>query len=407
MTVKNLAGLSSLFPSTQPVQHPAGGTASLDVALLAKGELAALSRFLEAMDGAPAGTEYPYAGPYTFEQSVTASNGNIALNGQGNITNFQMLKDGKPSVTEPNVLIANDVTLSSANDLDLRKLAVQMPTSKTIDLVLKGTIHDLAKQRQMSLNADLGYDLAKLRELVYPLMSKANQEQIKDITVSGQFTKKFTVEGSYPAGPPFNEAIKTLKLQGGLEVATLAGKGLDIKNLNVPVFLRDGIMLIANSDKPGDYPGPSPMNNGQLSISGSKVDLTDPHPRLTMIPGTVMLRNIALTPALADTLGSSLGNFLFVKNDQTSGLLTVAVNKCDRLPLDDTMQKNVPGNDGYLNLNASIEQLTISGGGLGNVLGKLNGALPVPHGRQSRLAREPQRVSQELQRHHSAWSRHP
>ncbi len=233
---------------------------------------------------------------------------------------------------------------------------------------------------------DFSYDLAKLWKVVFPLLSPSTRDSLKDIQLAGHYTKRISVAGSYPAGVPANVALRSLQLQAGLTVGSLTGKGLDIKDFDVPLNGKDGKFTVAFSDKPGDYPKPATFNGGQLSLAGAMLDLSGPHPRLNMIPGTYVLRDIAINPALANALGNDVGNFLFASASTSSGKLSVLIPKCDRFPLDDLYKQQGPENDGSLQTSVSISDVELAGGSIGKLsdaLGpvfsalKFNGSLQI------------------------------
>ena len=251
-----------------------------------------------------------------------------------------------------------------------------MQTSKALELSVKGAVADLQHKRDLeNINATLTYDLAKLWKIIFPMLSPADRESLKDVQMAGQFTKKFTASGSYPAGVPSKVALRSLNLQGGLTIASLVGKGLNLQNFDLPIWGSNGVFLVAYSDKPGDYPQPAGCNGGQLSVSGATIDMTTDHPRLTMIPGTVAMRNVALNPALASAMGESLGNILFAGASTASGQATLTINQCNRLPLDNLVSQSTADNDSALDMVVSINDVELGSPNLNKAATGLSSAL--------------------------------
>ena len=76
---------------------------------------------------------------------------------------------------------ANDVTLDSARDaLSLKNVTLAMESTKALELKLSGNILDYSTKRRMeNVAGTIGYDWAKLWEIVRPMMSKEQQENLK------------------------------------------------------------------------------------------------------------------------------------------------------------------------------------------------------------------------------------
>lgn len=368
--ITDVAGLTRLIPSTQPSAAPAGPAPSLSAALLVKGDIAPLAHLLETLDAAAPGTEYPYTGAFQLDEIVGTANGNMTVKGEGDVTQFVLLNGNAVSFSESDIHLANDVGLESGGkNLKIGGISLEMQSSKALSVAVKGALLDLAKQRTFQdVTADLTYDAAPLWKIVLPLLSKDSQEQFKDAVVSGKFTKHFTVTGSFPAEGELNDRIKNLSASGGLELAVFQGQGIDLQKLNVPIFMKNGKLYIANSDKPGDYAPPASMNGGTLSLSGVTIDMSDPHRTLSMNPNSQIMKNVGLNTALSHLLGKDTGNLLFADAGGSTGIMNVTVEKCDLVPTDDTMKQNVPTNKGMLAMDVSIQDLSLTGGTLGKVL---------------------------------------
>ncbi len=386
LSISNLANLSTLFPTTAPstpkpaAPGPADRPASLAAALVAKGDIAPLVRLLEALDAQKPGSKYPYTGNFLIVELVALTADHQQIKGSGDITGFAVHQGEKVTFSEPAIHLGNDVQVAgqATQTLTINNLSVSMQTSKALDFSMHGAVADLAHRRELrNLNATLAYDLEKLWKTIYPMMSPANRESLKDVRMTGQYTQQFTASGSYPAGVPFNIAIRSVQTQGRFMVATFTGKGLEVKEFDFPYIGKDGKFLIAKSDKPNDFPLPAQCNGGQLSIGGAVLDLSEEHPRLTMLPNTYVMRDVAINPTLANSMGSSIGNFLFATADKSGGKMTIIVPRCERFPLDDLYKQQSPRNDGVLQTSVSITDVEIGGGAINKLTGALK-SLPIP-----------------------------
>jgi hypothetical protein len=210
----------------------------------------------------------------------------------------------------------------------------------------------------------IGYDWAKLWEIVRPMLSKEQQENLK-LRVAGQAQREFALGGSYPAvaddgrALTFPESIRFLTghFNGGFQLVEV--NGLEVQNLELPLTLRDGKLAVAYHDKPEgqNYPPPADCNSGKLNIGGATVDLAEETPRLTMTKGTKLLENATLNPVFSDMFGGIINNPLFVGTKEARGLMNVTVVQCDRLPLDSLVLKQVRENDGRAEFLFSIREV--------------------------------------------------
>lgn len=242
------------------------------------------------------------------------------------------------------------------------------PDGLRVGLAADGALHPAG-------GLELSYDLAKLWKVAFPLLSPSTQESLKEIQVAGQYTKRISVAGSYPAGVPANVAFRSIQSQLGLTVGSLTGKGLDIRNFDLPMLVRDGKVLVALSDKPGDYPQPAYCNGGQISLGGATLDMSGDHPRLSMVPATALMKNVSINPALASAMGKSMGNFLFAEASGASGLLDVTINRCERQPLDNLMNSTGKENDGVMEVVVAIQNVDLAGPNISRMFGSLTSAL--------------------------------
>ena len=358
--------LGRLFspPADRAAARPAAD-ASVKAALRGEGDVGQLSSLLVAlgMIGDPSGPKQPYTGRYDLDERLAAGNGGLTATGKLNLTDFVAAGS---SFNEKAIRFANDLTLDSAKDaLSIRSVTLGMESTKALELKLAGNILDYSTQRRFdNFAGTVGYDWAKLWEIVKPMLSKEQQQNL-DLKIAGQAQRQFALSGSYPAVGaggkplPFNEAIKSLSgyFDGGFQVVEI--NGLQVQNLELPLTLRGGRLVVAYHDKPQgqNVPPPADCNGGKLTLGGATVDLTDPAPRLTIAKGTKLLSNATLNPVFADKFGAMINNPLFVDPKEARGLVDVTVVECNRLPLDALVLKSAPQNDGRAEFLFSIREV--------------------------------------------------
>jgi len=221
------------------------------------------------------------------------------------------------------------------------------------------------------LPIQLQYDLAKLWPIVHPMLLTPGQpDPYADVKLAGAFTKSLTLGGSYPAGAPFTEAIKPLTLDADLAVADFEHGGLIVKDLDLPVTLRNGQAVSAFPD--GRIAPVATANDGQLDLSRITVDLTADPPRVSMPADKPLLTHATINPLFTDSwLNKFVNNPVFVGAQQATGLVDVTVVRCDRVPAGSLLQQAVPANDGTLTLRTSLTDLHVGSPQIGSLLGLL------------------------------------
>lgn len=179
-------------------------------------------------------------------------------------------------------------------------------------------------------------------------------EQIQLITQT-----PLQLSGDYPSGKPFNEAVRSLAMQGVLQLKLFQGQGATIQNMDLPLVLQDGLVRVAYAGKPAgqDLPPPGSFNGGTLNVGGCTIDLREAHHMRLSTPNDLKLvQNATLNPVFAAwSLGDLLNNPAFVGANRATGLLNITVNQCDRLPLDSSVTSL--NSDGIAKLNVSITDL--------------------------------------------------
>jgi hypothetical protein len=335
------------------------------------GELADLSPLLAALGGQPADA-YPYRGHFTLSEDLTGGNG-VALKGGVNVAHFQVMQGQAVQFAEDQLAVTNDVSMASdLNTAYLHAVTISMRSSGALDVAINnGSVTDLAKTRALNLPVQLKYDLAKLWPVIHPmLLTPGKPDAYADVKLAGAFTKSLRVGGSYPAGQPFEQAVKPLQLDADLAVADFEHGGLVVKDLDLPVTVRNGVAVTAFPD--GHAAPVATANDGQLDLGQLSVDLTQTPPRLTTPAAKAVLTHATINPLFSQTfLAKVVNNPVFAGAKEATGLIDFTIDDCQRLPLGDLVTQPVAGNDGTAHVRFSLTSLHIGLEGLGQLASAL------------------------------------
>ncbi len=345
------------------------------------GDIAGLSRVAEATSGLKSGA-YPYAGTLALSNALSTEAAGIRVVQTGGVKNFQeFAADGKTvQFTEAQI----GLNTHMAVNLDTRTLLmdgdgvnVTMASSKALGIKLTGTLHDWQTARQFQdVKLGLDYDLATLWKIILPMLTPDQQTSYKDLKLAGKYHRDFVLGGSFPAGPAFNVAIRSLLASGDLTVDTYDLNGLTIQNLDVPVDIKSGIVRIAYNGKPAgqDLPVPATFNSGKLDLGGITLDLSDVHPRLNVPANKALIAQATINPVFANTwMKDYINNPVFADPQSAKGLLDITMVSCIKLPLDALMNSTGPENDGRAEVRISITGFQIGSSMIGDILGAVGG----------------------------------
>jgi hypothetical protein len=327
------------------------GLAAINAELVGSGDIGQAMAFLNAFQ--PAAPSANYGGTYSLDQSVATAGGVITA--KGNIhSNLTISHHGTTDFAEPEFSIASDVSYDQAHSVvDLANLSLDMHGTGALRLALRGKISDLSGARNLKgVSATLHYDAAGLWKLIYATLAPEQRESYKDLKLSGTVDREFVFAGSYPADRPFNQAVKSLTIQGGIALPSFQGEGMTIANLDLPLSLKEGLFLIAQ-------PTPAKMNDGTLSLNGLTVDLGDPHRRLSIPDNTAVLKHVSLNPVFVKNAAGWVNNPLFIGTDKAEGVLDLVIDYCRRMPTDDLMKATTPDNDGICHLHMTLGRVQI------------------------------------------------
>src|SRR5205823_12281912 len=128
------------------------------------------------------------------------------------------------------------------------------------------------------------------------------------------------------------QAIKGPKSMGAISLESFQGDGLDVKNVEIPVVLEDGILKINYPTKGATTAPSAQVNTGALNLGGIAINLADKSPRLntTNLP---LAQNVALNPILAKNILKF--SPLFADANQAAGLLNINIINAKDLALTD------------------------------------------------------------------------
>jgi hypothetical protein len=310
------------------------------------GKIDDVAPLLETMQARPKGQGYPYHGAYAITQSLGTQGDTIALNGKGTIDDFRVdaTDPANPNTgfIEKQVALVNNLSYDGKRkNLAISALKLDMAGSDALHVSAVGSLLGVGdKQEFKDFKLTLGYDLAKLWPMIYPMLAPEQQKDLKDAKLAGKYTEEFPIAGSYPAGKPWNQAVRTLRANGAIAADLIDAMGVKCEKLVVPISLADGILRTQSPDK---QPPPSAaVNGGKMDLGGVAVDLNGADPRLTTPKEWKFLSNVSINPALGDTAGKYI-NPVFVNSKRAQGLLDVTVAYCEGVALGDAMKTKDSG----------------------------------------------------------------
>jgi hypothetical protein len=354
------------------------------------GDVEPLARLTEFTAGLAANT-YPYKGHYHFVESLAKQPGEglVQTIGGGDFTNFQVMAPppppaakGQPAAAAPaadTVAFAeSDINIQNSCNVDINTYSFSIDPAKPITITLKssgalglriqGGVTDLLHQRQINdVEVQLDYDLAKLWTIIKPLMPPSQQQSLADLVITGKQQRTFKLSGSLPTDKPFNQAVASLVGGGYFTIDTLSTHGIDIAHLDLPIFIKDGVVRTVYPDQPegSNAPQTATCNGGTIDLGIMAVDLrTDP---MTLTMPTVapdhphyLFKNIALTKAVAKSvMVGFLSNPLFVDTSRSEGQVDVKIDQIQNVPLSALVNQSSPQNKGVAEVHYSVRQLIV------------------------------------------------
>ncbi|HEY7088698.1 MAG TPA: hypothetical protein VH518_11455 [Tepidisphaeraceae bacterium] len=334
VNVNDLSGDLSVASISMPekivITQPLSDKPSFKGSVKLDGKIEDVTPILAVLQG---GEQMPYGGTYALNQQIMTSGNKPTLKGSIDVSDFRVMDKGKAVFTEPQLAVRNNLDVDLTNKkIAVQQLTVDMPKSQALSLSFVGGINDWDKDRKIreGTKLDLSYDLAKCWTIVQPMLSPEQQQSLADLKIAGKHQQTFVLSGAYPSRPTMAESIKYLNADGGFEVESLETMGLSIQNLQPEIKMRSGVVAITAK--------PATANGGRLDISGIKVDMTAKDPLLSTPSKKVLLKDVTLNPVLAGALGKA-GAVVFSNASEAEGLLTVTINRCDKVPLGELIAK--------------------------------------------------------------------
>lgn len=324
-------------------RYSASGTVTLD------GPVDLLCRFLEAYGGNKPNT-MQYAGTYTGQQALTTRNNVLALVGNLNVKDVIVGDPKNPTLREPLLLVENDVQVNqAAKVLDLSRLRVVAQGSKALDLSVRGKVNKYHSGRDRELDGvvlTLGYDAAKVYELVKPMLPPDVKDQLKTLKVSGVVAPQdIRISGRYPdrfikdARGRGRKPIYWLKVDGATTIPNAEFAGMKAQQADLAFHMRDGVLAIGTYV---DGKTVKPIKliqiaGGTADLNGVRIDMTAPSPRITLPVADAkkphqLLTNVQATDEFVSTYLGSVSPW-FANAVNASGKISVRVSQLDRVPL--------------------------------------------------------------------------
>jgi hypothetical protein len=139
-----------------------------------------------------------------------------------------------------------------------------------------------------------------------------------------------------PSGAP--GSIAGISADGLLTIPSATVSGMEIGNLLVPVTMQKGVVRTVYKDKPEgkNKADPATCNGGTLDFGNITCDLSKDVPRLNIVKGQRIIRNVSINPVLGDALGKYV-NPVFANSKQAKGLLAVSITDCDNFAIGEKM----------------------------------------------------------------------
>ncbi|MEZ0264493.1 MAG: hypothetical protein ACAI43_07190 [Phycisphaerae bacterium] len=270
------------------------------------------------------------------------------------------------------------------------KIDVGSATGAIRFTLAEARIADWGGQRRIvdKAQAEVEVDWPKAWALVRPLLDAETLDSLKDLVVSGTMRRRFELSGSFPAtGPdktgrvvalPLQNSLRFLTAKGAVTIPRLQAMGLDLQNVDLPIFMNDGVVHLAEhtGGKQLHPPGPIACNGGEIHLGGEiRCDLNrlDPKEPGKIVPlitfGTQnwrLFKGVRVTPAFARTALGKYLNTAFSDAEKANGVLNLTVVYCENVPLGSMITS--ADNPGRAKLEMAMSAVEIKSGGLG-VLG--------------------------------------
>jgi hypothetical protein len=248
---------------------------------------------------------------------------------KGQLTATDFVLGGDLPFNDKQIILACDIANDDQKNLKITALKLDAAGSDAIHLSATGSVLGIGgPQALQDVKLALGYDLEKIWPIIVPLFAPETQKDFKDVKIAGKFQREFTFSGNYPANKPFNEAVASLKANGGLAIGRFDGMGANVENFDVKLALANGILTTQ---------GGGTLNKGRLTLDGAAITLTAPDLRLSIPKGLKLLSDATINTLLTDNIGKYI-NPVFPNSKRAQGLLDVTIDSCENVGLGAAMK---------------------------------------------------------------------
>lgn len=317
------------------------------------------------------GKAFEYAGAYTLVERLKTEGNTVVAAGQLDVADFVAGNPRRPTFTEKSLRLTHDVGLDQkAQTLAIKSLVLDMQSSKALGLNLSGAIKDYLKDRQFeNMKLSLSYDAAKVLDIVKPMLTAEQQEQLKDLKVAGVVKdRQFAISGKYPAvaDPEKDNPLRYVKVNGSVLLDSLEYRGLagmPIEKLELPITLADGKLTLADLSKPEkeQFAAPAKFSGGTLDLNGFQVDLVSKDLRVSSLRKDYpLMQKVAVNKEFVkEYLGKV--NFFFTMAEDASGTIDVQLKELTNLPLGEALMQpaRTPKEGGIGRLTFTLDNLRI------------------------------------------------
>ncbi len=246
------------------------------------------------------------------------------LTGQVAVTPLRLVREGKQIVHEDTIPMDFDLLFSDDfATAEIRKLTLKLGGGQALRVAAGGRITNL---RSTPIFNNVQITINSNTEKLMPLLTPFLGPSVADLKLGGVIKDQvFAISGSYAMDARnWREAIRPLRVSGGLALDVLDISGLKFQRLNVQLTLADGVFTVHS-------PQPAMCSGGTVSLDGIRLNLAADSPRLSIRSGP-LVRNVKLNAIMANVFFAN-ANFLFHKVSEATGTLNIGVIKCDDVPM--------------------------------------------------------------------------
>ena len=341
-----------------------------DIGITFDTELDTVASIGETLLGKAKGTLIPAHGTLHVEQSIGLASGLIHSYGLVTLSDFNLaMKDVR--FAEKQVEVRHDLVWDGGKSaVRVDNLTLELAGSKALTAVVSGAFGGIGSDALTLAGAkvEIQPDWAKLWPLVRPMMPPDKQKDMADLQIGGKKGITILADGVVALGQPPREMLKNLKVECDLlmESVDWPSKGVKVEGFALPVDIVGSVVYTKHQSGSGNPEKTATVNEGVLDIMDLKLEVFEPHPRLSAPPTKQIVKGIKLNNVLATALASMSGSMIDAKRAQ--GSVDVTLLRCERFPLDDLMKSHAKENDGRVDVGLSVTDLDVTSDSLENVM---------------------------------------